>query len=413
MYLRRSAHHRLNLLLKSFPAVVVTGARQVGKSTFLQNELPEAEYVVFDPVLDVENARQDPELFLENHRTPLILDEIQYAPEVVASLKRRIDLDRTPGQYLLTGSQQWGVLKTVAESLTGRAAFIDMEGFSLAETCETPDTTNWLHVWLENPEDLVNASIQRHKSHYTLFERLWRGWLPEAHFLPQEVLSDFQLAYQRTYIERDARLMADVSDWQQFGRFMRLAAALTAQQVNHSQLGREIGVTPQTSQRWLDILKATFQWFEVPAYNGSAIKKVSNKPKGFIADTGIACWSRAISTPAALASHPSWGAIFETAVYAEIRKAVSLLSPRPNVYHWHTHSGAAVDLVLERDGKFFPMEVKGKSRPARKDTSGITAFRKTYQQLPVQRGLVVAPCEKMLPLNETDYAIPWDARIVE
>jgi predicted AAA+ superfamily ATPase len=413
MYLQRSAHHHLQLLLKSFPAVVVTGARQVGKCTFLRNELPEVECVVFDPVLDVENARQDPELFLDNHRTPLLLDEIQYASELLPPLKRRIDSNRSPGQYILTGSQQWGVLKSVTESLAGRVAFLDLEGFSIAEACETPDNKHWLHAWLEDPEEVAGAVIQRSESKYTLFERLWRGWLPETHFLPVEVLPDFHLAYQRTYIERDARLMADVTDWQQFGRFMRLAAALTAQQINHSQLGREMGVTSQTSQRWLDILNATFQWFEVPAYSGNTIKKISNKPKGFIADTGVACWALAISTPAALASHPAWGAIFETAVYAEIRKAIGLLSPPPNVYHWHTYSGAEVDLVLERDGKFFPIEVKGKSRPANKDTSGITAFRKTYPKLAIQRGLVVAPCEKMIPLNELDYSVPWDARLVD
>jgi predicted AAA+ superfamily ATPase len=262
---------------------------------------------------------------------------------------------------------------------------------------------------LKSPAKVVEHGVQRLKSKYALYERLWRGLLPEAHFFPMENIPDFHMAYQRTYIERDARLMADVSDWQQFGRFMRLAAALTAQQINYSQLGRDIGITPQTAHRWLDVLRATFQWYEVPAYAGNTIKRVSSKPKGYIADTGVSCWSLAISTPKALPSHPNWGAVFETAVFAEVRKAISLLSPRPIVYHWHTNGGAEVDVILEVDGVFFPIEIKATATPTRKSTSGLTAFRKTYPHLRIEKGLVVAPCQKFFPLSEKDFAMPWDA----
>jgi hypothetical protein len=409
MYLTRVAEQRLEQLLRSFPAVVVTGARQVGKSTLLANALAgRADTVVFDPVTDVENARRDPELFLENHSTPLVLDEVQHAPELLPALKRRIDRDRSPGQYVLTGSQQWGVLSSVAESLAGRVAFLDLEGFSLAETSGVTGARHWLGTWLTSPEAFVESGSPRARGPYALYERLWRGFLPETHFLPLEAVPDYHMAYQRTYVERDARRLADVSDWQQFGRFVRLASALTAQEVNRSQLGREIGVSPQTAERWLAILKATFQWFEVPAYSGNTVKRVSSKPKGFVADTGFACWALAISTPTAVASHPAWGSLFETAVYAEVRKAISLMSPRPVMHHWRSKAGAEVDLLLERDGTFFPIEVNASSRPSRGDTTGITAFRKTYPQLRVAKGLVVAPCERLIPLSEDDYAIPWD-----
>jgi hypothetical protein len=368
-----------------------------------------ADFVVFDPVVDVENARRDPALFLENHRTPLVLDEVQYAPELLPSIKRRIDRNRAPGQYVLTGSQQWGVLASVAESLAGRAAFLDLEGFSLMEAAERTGARHWVEAWLDSPESVVERGVARASGPFPLYERLWRGFLPEAHFLSLDAIADFHMAYQRTYIERDARLLADVSDWQQFSRFFRLASALSAQEVNRSQLGREIGISPQTAERWLGILKATFQWLEVPAYSGNTVKRVSSKQKGFIADTGLACWALAISTPNAVASHPAWGALFETAVYGEIRKAISLLSPRPIVHHWRSKGGAEVDFLLERDGTFFPVEVKAASRPSRGDTSGITAFRKTYPRLRIAKGLVVAPCEAMLPLSEDDFAMPWDA----
>jgi len=145
------------------------------------------------------------------------------------------------------------------------------------------------------------------------------------------------------------------------------------------------------------------------AYSGNTIKRVSRKPKGYIADTGVSCWSLAISAPSALASHPSWGAIFETAILAEVRKALSILSPAPNLYHWHTNAGAEVDILLGENGKFFPIEGKAASTPSRKHTSGFTAFRKTYPNLPIEKGIVVAPCKKLLQLSENDYAIPWDA----
>ncbi len=410
MFRARVASSRLGELLSTFPAVVVTGARQVGKSTLLAHFFEgRADVVVFDPVVDVENARRDPELFLDSHRPPLVLDEIQYAPELLPSLKRRIDRNRSPGQYVLTGSQQWGVLRSIAESLAGRVAFLDLEGFSLMEATGTLDARHWLAAWLDSPEDVVRLGLSRLPSQRSLFERLWRGSMPEAEFLPLATIPDFQMAYQRTYVERDARLLADVSDWQQFGRFVRLAAALTAQEVNRSQLGREIGVTPQTAQRWLDILMATFQWHEIPAYSGNTVKRVAGKAKGYVSDTGMACWSLAISTPNAVSSHPAWGALFETAVFGEVRKAISLMSPRPILHHWRSAGGAEVDLLLERDGVFYPIEVKAASRPTRGDTSGITAFRKTYPRLRIAKGLVVAPCESMLPLSENDHAMPWDA----
>jgi predicted AAA+ superfamily ATPase len=408
--LARMAMERLRTLFRSFPVVAVTGARQVGKSTLLQQTFGDRGWpsFVFDPVLDVANARKDPDLFLDNHPPPLILDEIQFAPELASALKRRIDRRRTPGQYLLSGSQQWSVMKSLAESLAGRVAFLDLHGFSLAELSRKPPAHVWLEQWLAEPQGFPARKSVRLDLPRPLFEQLWRGFLPEAQFLDLQVIPDFHLAYQRTYLERDVRLLADITNWDQFGRFLRLAAALTAQEVNQSQLGREIGLTPQTVRRWLDLLKATFQWFEVPAYSGNAIKRVSQKPKGYLGDSGFGCFAQAISSPSALSGHPLLGALFETAVVAEIRKMCTLLSPPPLLYHWRSHGGAEVDLLLERDGRLFPIEIKATSRPSRSDTRGITAFRETYPRLRISKGLVIAPTEAVLAVSENDYAMPWD-----
>ncbi len=441
-YKKRILADKLRQMLGRFAVVVVSGARQVGKSTLLQHELPDWEAVVFDPAVDIGNARRDPDLFLDNHPAPLILDEIQYAPELVAAIKRRVDrcpapvravaetgsraggraagrkgndsdaqeVGRKAGMYVLTGSQQWSVLKSASESLAGRAVFLDLEEFCLAEIAEASVEEHWLKQYLDSPKEFVASSHKRLPTGRTLYEQLWWGFLPEADSLERDWVAEFYRAYLRTYIERDVRLLTDVGDWQQFGRFVRLAAALTAQEINHSQLGRELGVTPQTARRWLATLRATFQWFEAPAYHGNIIKRISSKPKGYLADTGLACNLQTISTPQSLSGHPLVGAIFESAVVGEIRKLSGTLATPPNMYHWRSHSGAEVDLLLERDGMFYPIEIKLTSRPSRQDTRGIEAFRTAYPRLSVAPGLVITPVEHMEQLSDTEYSLPWDCQ---
>lgn len=409
MYYKRILSDKTRKLFNSFPIVVISGARQVGKSTLVSRLFQDvADHVVFDPVIDVENAREDPELFLNNHATPLILDEIQYAPELLPVIKRRVDSNRKPGLYLLTGSQQWGVMKNIAESLAGRAVFLDLEGFCLAEIGESIEGQSWLWHWLNDQEEFITRSPSRLAHTRPVYEQLWRGWLPEVQFLDAEVVPDYYQSYQRTYIERDVRVMAEISDLQLFGKFVRLASALSGQEINYSHLGRELGLTPKTSARWIDILRSTYQWFEIPSYSGNTIKRVSGKPKGYISDTGFMCASQVISTPEAIGGHPLWGPLFETAVIAEIRKMASIMAPTPAVYHWRSHGGAEVDILIEWNGVFFPIEIKSSSRPGKKDLSGIQAFRNTYPTLQVAKGLVIAPCEKFMQLSEEDYVLPWD-----
>ena len=409
MYYPRFLADRLQSLFNAFPVVVVSGARQVGKTTLLQHLYGrEAEMVVFDPVQDIGNARQDPDLFLDNHPAPVILDEIQYVPQLVAALKRRVDRDRRPGRYLLTGCQQWQVMRSLAESLAGRAVFLDLEGFSLGEVAREGPDSAWLGAWLADPEGFSGQRRSLLDLPAGPFEMVWRGSLPDAVQLAAAVLPDFWSAYFRTYVERDVRLLTEVEDWHTFGRFVRMAAALTGQEVNASHLGRELGLTPQTAKRWLALLVATCQWHEAPPFSGNAIKRVSRKAKGYLADTGLACWALAITSPAALGGHPSWGHLFETFVAAEIRKQMALLSPAPRLHHWRSAGGAEVDLLLERDGRFFPIEIKARTRISRSDARGIRAFREAYPDLDVAPGLVIAPCERMERISEQAFSCPWN-----
>jgi len=463
-YIDRLITKKLMRMVDYFPSVVVVGARQVGKSTMLKHLFPNYSYVLFDPFVDVQNARADPDLFLDNQRLPIILDEVQYAPEVVSAVKRRIDRDKKPGQYLLTGSQQWGVIyrnnlknrefgkegaqnfeseratiaerqgaseirnyeayptspktdssccfgiKQMTESLTGRTAILQLEPFSLSEIASNRPQESWLEQWLKNPEMPLGSETSYLELPRRTYEQLWRGFLPDAQTIPLDLIESFHASYQKTYIERDIRLLADIPDLHQFTRFVRLAAAMSAQEINYQEIGRELGIANQTAKRWLILLKEIFEWYEIPAFSMNTIKRISSKPKGYFSDTGQVCYCQAISHPEAIAQSPLWGALFETAVVNEIRKLLLWTGLPFNLYHWRSHGGAECDLIIERDGVYFPIEVKGKTMPTRGDTTGISAFRKTYPQLKIADGLVICLAESAYKLSERDFAVPWNVR---
>ena len=415
-YKTRYLEQKLLRYKELFPVILVTGARQVGKSTLLSHlfgkQIPQ---VVFDPVVDIENARKDPEFFLNQHPPPIILDEIQYAPELLSVIKRRIDRDPKPGQYFLTGSQNLAVLKNISESLVGRVVILELGTMGLAERLGQ-EIINKEDCWLElvlnagvNQPDLSGCKrCQLKEPLTTLFSVLWRGGYPGTLYLENEILPDYFKSYIQTYVERDIRNFAEVSQQQTFSRFLGLCATLTSQEINFSQLGREIGPTPQTAARWISILKSTYQWFELPSYHGNAIKRISGKPKGHFVDTGLALYLQRLSSPEALAGHPVLGSIFETHVFLDIHHAFSRFSMSPQCYHWRTHAGAEVDLLLERDGIFWPIEIKCKTNITKSDARGIIAFKETYPSLRIGQGIIIAPVEKVSLLPNNVIIIPYD-----
>lgn len=406
-YKKRLIEDKLLALSKHFPVLVLTGARQVGKTTLLSYLTKGIHIVTFDPVVDVGNARQDPELFLNHLSLPVLLDEVQYAPELLPVIKRYVDAQKAPGQYWLTGSQNFAMLKNISESLAGRAAVLSLYSMSLGELYEQP--ANWIARFISNPDSFLKAPVQRiQQAPKSVPQILWQGCYPGMVGLEPVIFQTSLASYLQTYLERDVRLLAEVSDWQEFSRFMQLIANLTAQEINYSQLGREIGVTPQTAQRWLNILTSSYQWLSLPSYTGNAIKRLSSKSKGYFADTGLACYLMRISSPEVLPGHPRLGALFETYAVMDILKQLTTLSLAPAVYHWRSHGGAEVDLLIEIDNWFFPIEIKCKSRPTKADISGIKAFRETYPNLNIAPGIVIAPVENILPLGENCFALPFD-----
>lgn len=406
VYKKRIIEKRVLRVAEGFKVLLLTGARQVGKSTLLSHLFPDAPIVVFDPVQDVYDARIDPDAFLKTFHNRTILDEVQFVPELLSAIKRRVDLRPEKGQYLLTGSQHLSALRHLSESMAGRVGILNLENMSIYE--EREDPSNWVKVLLENPALLIERFRGILPETY-LTEALWRGSFPALIGEGNDLVREFYDSYVTTYVERDVRLVEDVNNLSLFGRFMRILAALTAQEINHAELGRELGVSGPTAQRWVQLLHYTFQWREIWPYSGNMIKRVSSKRKGYMRDTGMACYLQRIPSHDVLLGHPMLGALFETFCANLIFKLLSGLSAGVNDYHWRSNSGAEVDLILEQNATLYPIEFKCRTYLNKYDARGLRAFRETYPKQNIAPGVIVYTGERPYWVDEHTIALPWNA----
>lgn len=392
-----------------FKIIFLVGARQVGKSSLFAHLFPQDKVFVFDPIQDIYNVRKNPDLFLTDFKPPLILDEIQFVPELLPSLKRFVDRSDAKGQYFLTGSQQLSILKSVSESLAGRVVIIHVNPMTPHEMYGTfNEEKNWFLQYLKNPTTFFNNQLTKMTIKPTRIEAIWRGGMPGTIDLPDNAITAYFSSYIQTYVERDVRLLENIEDLSTFGRFISLIAALTSQEVNYSQLGRELGISPKTAERWLRLLMHTYQWTELQPFHMNSIKRLSLKPKGIITDTGIACYLQRISSPEALAASPMQGAFFESYCFNMIKGFCLSLPTMPNFYHWRTLAGAEVDIIVEIDGTFYPIEVKTATTLSKHDVRGIIAFRETYPQLRIANGVVIYAGDECYRITEDVIAVPWN-----
>lgn len=404
-YLARHLESQILESTKHFKAILLLGPRQVGKRTLLSHLFPNVKTVIF--IQDLYQARQDPELFLESFPAPLVLDEVQYVPELLASLKRKMDRSEKKGQYFLTGSQNFSMLRTVAESMAGRVAIFHLDNFTPQEMLGKGDQEGWLPHYLENPETFYQKRSMLPPTFPSLVEFLFRGTFPATIDFPISQIPRYFRSYLQTYVDRDVRIQEDIRQVAEFDRFLGLLGALTGQEINASQLGREIGISPHTARRWLDLLTFTYQWFELLPFHGNTIKRLSGKKKGYLKDAGFACYLQKIESPESLAVNPKLGAIFETWCVNYIHQQFATLTVPPNTYHWRTAGGAEVDLILERNGKLYPIEMKCKTQLSKADLSGMKAFRETYSQQNIMPGLVIYAGSETFKLDADTFAIPW------
>ena len=404
-YKKRYLEESILELFEYYPVIAVLGARQVGKSTLIDNLFDnELHQIVFDPVIDIGNAREDPEFFLQNIRCPAFLDEVQYAPELLGTIKRRVDKEKKNGMYILSGSQNLSVLKSISESLAGRVSILNLWPMTRREL-EEEEKPSFLRQWvLENNDEIENLPKP---PVLPVLPLIWRGGYPGIIEFPDRLIPGYWQSYLQTYIERDIRTVANIGSLQTFGNFMGLLAALSGQEINHMQLGRELGIDRKTALAWTEIAQATYQWISIPAFSRNAVKKIAGKSKGYFTDTGFICYLQRIGSPEALQNHPLKGSLFETYIIMEIVKSFQDWPISPNLYHFRTYSGAEVDLILELNGVLYPIEIKMKSNPSKRDVKGFESFKACFPTENIRKGLLICSSETIQPLSEEVIAVPW------
>lgn len=404
-HLTRSMIAELEHYTRAFPCVLVTGARQVGKTTLLKDCLPDGmSYVTLDSMKVAAEAKADPEGFLENHPAPLCIDEIQYVPELFRAIKAKVDADRHAGMYWLTGSQRFHLMKGVSESLAGRIGVFELHSLSQREAAGRGGENTPL-FGLDTLRELMPTAPLCDRE--ALIARMHRGGYPEL-LTNGEMNEDlFFSAYVQTYIERDVQELSQVSDKGAFFRLMRSAAARTGQQINYSTIAQEVGVTAKTVKAWISLLETSGILTIVEPYSAATSKRLVKSPKLYMMDTGLACWLQGIDTPAALARSPYLGAMAETWAFGQLWRNSTDHGKRPRICYYRDGRGAEVDFLLEYQGTLTPVEVKFSTVPVLQDLKA--AMHIPQGITPLTPGIVLHSGTDSYPLGHGCCAFPLSA----
>lgn len=382
-----------------FPVLLVTGPRQVGKTTFLRHLAGEdRQYVTLDDPLVRTLARDDPALFFQRYTTPLLIDEIQYAPQLLPYIKMAVDRSRSPGRFWLTGSQQFHLMQGVSESLAGRIGVVNLLGYSRRELLNKPDTLPFY------PDAAVFRQRQSSPSLLSpeLYRSIWLGSFPPLYQNSDRDL--YYSSYIQTYLQRDVRDLANVGDEGAFLRFLRACAARTGQLLNRLELCRDSDINFATGKRWLSILESSGIIYFLEPYHSNCNKRLVKTPKLYFLDTGLAAYLTEWSSAATLEAGAMSGSFLETWVVGEILKSWWHNGKRAPLYYYRDKDTKEIDILIHQDGILYPVEIKKTARPGKEAIRHFKTLQTLHQ--PVGQGALVSLAPERLPLTADVEAIP-------
>jgi predicted AAA+ superfamily ATPase len=402
MYHPRCLGSLLQSALESFPAILLSGARQTGKTTLLRHLLKKTHrYVLLDEPDKAAFAFEDPKGFLEAYPPPVIIDEIQNVPSLLKSIKARIEENPSRGQWVMTGSQQFSLMKNVSESLAGRGAVLNLHPFSLREITLSPchsDFSLYLHSLFEQTKENIQSS-------FSVGEWLLNGGYPALFADKAPSRNLWFSSYVKTYLERDVRGNIREAHLYDFQRFFRYMAARTGQELNLAAASRELGISIPTVKSWLSLLEAGSLVILLPPYHAHFGKRIIKSPKLYFMDTGLVCYLVGLQTASHLLQSPMAGALFETAVVSNFKKILDTSGTVDCLYFWRAVSGVEVDLLIDMGGDLFPIEIKLSSTITPRHYSNLTAWRNLSSSK--KNALVVSTSKEKGLIGSGVFHRPW------
>lgn len=401
-YITRSLEKIVLEVTKEYPVLLVTGPRQVGKTTMLQKLMENTDrgYVSLDDLNERNLAKTDPELFLQLHKPPILIDEVQYAPELFTYIKIHVDKNHNPGDFWLTGSQVFKLMRGVQESLAGRVAVLSLTSLSQAEICD-----NQMKPFTVDMEELAVRSKERKPADTReIFGRIFRGSMPAIVSGQNSNSRIFYSSYLTTYIERDVRELSDAIDSLKFLHFITAVAARCGQMLNIADIARDADINQKQTKDWLGILETLGIIFYLHPYSNNLLKRMVKTPKLYFYDTGLVCYLTKWSSAETLESGAMNGAILENYVVAEIMKTYLNSGMEPFLYYYRDKDAKEIDIILEHDGVLNPIEIKKSSNPGSELIRVFDLLDKS--SIPRSKGAVICMKPELSAIDRDNYIVP-------
>ena len=387
-------------MLGQFKVVLVTGPRQVGKSTLISHALPHYEYVTLDDMNELEIARTDPGLFFKNHKLPLVIDEVQYAPELFRQIKLICDRSEARGQICLTGSQTYLLMQDVSESLAGRIGILEMQGLSLREIYQIPFYKPFIPSsnYIEQRKEYIPTVLE-------IWHHIFRGSMP-ALWDAKASWALFYRSYIQSYIERDVRNIMNIKDIHVFYKFMVSLASRTGMLFNAQDIANSMDVTLKTIQSWVSILEASGIIFFLHPYENNILKRTIKKSKIYFYDTGLVCYLVGWENETVAKNGAMSGALLETFIISEIAKThLNSGCDIRSLYYYRDRNQKEIDLIILKADQLYPVEIKSTTHPKSEMAKNFSVLKDT-DGVHIQTGTILCRIDRPYLLSDSLQALP-------